>query len=129
MEDLHPIKNAHDAVRSAYAAWKQATKDCDVVLLDQLYTPDFVYMKSNGIPSSKIEELRNVRHQCVDYLQWKDDNFEINIENNSATVRTGQAIAMMVYELPVRLQREVVIKLEKNVAGWQISQIIETKIN
>lgn len=98
------VTNNLEEIRSVYGVWKKAIIGQDIAKLDLLYTEDFIFSRSGSRDKNKHDVLYHYSNQTVEYLNWQDENPEIEIGKARASFQTSQVIKMIIYELPVTLE-------------------------
>ncbi len=122
------VTNNLEEIRSVYGEWKKAIIGQDIAKLDLLYTEDFIFSRSGSRDKNKHDVLYHYNSQTVEYLNWQDENPEIEIGKARASFQTSQVIKMIIYELPVTLERKLLLKFIQLNNHSTIDHIIETKL-
>lgn len=100
----------------------------DVQFLDNLYSSDFVSLNPSGISKSKSEELTRLRFKDLQYLFWEDKNLSIHVAGEDVVLKSQQTLNIRVYNLPMKVDREITLTFRKDCSRWYVKNIKENSI-
>jgi hypothetical protein len=116
-----------EEIKRVYEQWKNALIKTDVTTLEKLYTDNFSWTNHMGINCNKRENLFKTKCGNVQYISWVDEDLEINITTESATVKAREVLEMLVYEQRVSIVRNIVARFLLQDDKWLLSKIEERK--
>lgn len=93
--------DAKAQVLAADAAFRAAVCAGDVVALDALLTPEFVYIHSTGLEDSRAEFLARARGGPVTYVKRDVQGVVARVHGEAAAVTGHTAIGFRVADNPV----------------------------
>lgn len=127
--NFHSLSYTYEKeIEEVYSNWKKAVMTNDVRFLENLYTDDFTSTSSGGIIKDKSEVLTMLRFKDVRYLYWEDKNLLIDINGKNATVKSCQTLHLQVYNLPIKIDRDIMLTFVKPGREWLLGNINETSI-
>lgn len=115
-------------IEEVYSNWKRAVMVNDTKFLENLYTDDFTSTSPFGIIKNKSEVLTRLRFKELRYLFWEDKNVLIDIKGKNAIVKSRQTLNVQVYNLPVKIDRDILLTFVKFRNEWLLNNINETSI-
>lgn len=127
--NFHSLSRTYEKeIEEVYSNWKKAVMTNDVRFLENLYTDDFTSTSSSGIIKNKSEVLTRLRFKDVQYLFWEDKNVLIDIKGKSAIVESRQTLNIQVYNLPIKMNRDIRLTFVKLLGGWLLENTHETSV-
>ena len=115
-------------IEEVYSNWKRAVMTNDTQFLENLYTDDFTLTSPSGIIKNKSEVLTRLRFKDVQYLFWEDKNVLIDIKGKNAVVESRQTLNIQVYNLPIKMDRNVRLTFVRPLGEWLLENAHETPI-
>lgn len=116
-----------EEIKRVYEQWKNALIKTDVTTLEKLYTDNFLWTNHMGITCNKPENLFKTKCGNIQYISWVDEDMEINIMTESATVKAREVLEMLVYEQRVNIVRNIIARFQLQDDKWLLSKIEERK--
>lgn len=127
--NFHSLSYTYEKeIEEVYSNWKKAVMTNDLRFLENLYTDDFTSTSSGGIIKDKSEILTRLRFKDVQYLFWEDKNLLIDINGKNAIVKSRQTLNLQVYNLPIKIDRDIMLTFVKPGREWLLGNINETSI-
>ena len=127
--NFHSLSRTYEKeIEELYSNWKKALMTNDLRFLENLYTDDFTSTSSGGIIKDKSEILTRLRFKDVQYLFWEDKNLLIEISGKNAIVKSLQTLHLQVYNLPIKIDRDIMLTFVKPDREWLLGNINETSI-
>lgn len=116
-------------INDVYSNWRTAVIENDVEFLKNLYCDDFaLYNSSCGIFKNKSEELARLHFNDLKYLSWKDQNVLIESAGEEVIFKCQQKLNLTVFDLPIAIDREIVLTFVKVRSEWYIRNIKENEV-
>lgn len=127
--NFHSLSYTYEKeIKEVYSNWKKAVMTNDLRFLENLYTDDFTSTSSGGIIKDKSEILTRLSFKDVQYLYWEDKNLSIDINGKNAIVKSRQTLNLQVYNLPIKIDRDIMLTFVKPDREWLLGNINETSI-
>ncbi len=127
--NFHSLSRTYEnEIEEVYSNWKKAVMTNDLRFLENLYTDDFTSTSPAGIIKDKSEILTRLRFKDVQYLFWEDKNLLIDINGKNATVKSLQTLNLQVYNLPIKIDRDIRLTFVKPLGEWLLEDTHETSI-
>jgi hypothetical protein len=114
-------------IKQVYEQWKNALIKTDVTTLEKLYTTNFLWTNPMGITCSKPENLFKIKCGNIQYISWVDEDMEIEIMTESATVKAREVLEMLVYEQKVSIVRNIIAGFQRQDDKWFLARIDERR--
>lgn len=123
------VSRTHEKeIEEVYSNWKRAVMVNDTIFLENLYTDDFTSTSPLGIIKNKSEVLTRLRFKDIQYLFWEDKSVLIDIKEKSAIVKSRQTLNVHIYNLPVKIDRDIMLTFVKPYNEWLLGNINEASI-
>lgn len=127
--NFHSLSRTYEKeIEEVYSNWKKAVMTNDLRFLENLYTDDFTSTSPAGIIKDKAEILTRLRFKDLQYLSWEDKNLLIEINEKNATVKSRQTLNLQVYDLPIKIDRDIRLTFVKPLSKWLLENTNETSV-
>lgn len=121
-------RSCEKEIEEVYSNWKKAVMSNDFGFLENLYSDNFTSTSPAGIIKNKSEVLTRLRFKDLRYLFWEDKNVLIDIKGENAILKSRQTLNIELYNLPIKIDREIMLTFVKPVNEWLLQNIKETSI-
>lgn len=115
-------------IEEVYSDWKKALMSNNLEYLKQVYSDDFVLTSSTGVTKNKSEVLTRLGFKDIKYLLWKDKDLLIDIKGDNAILKSSQTLHIELYNLPVKIDRRIMLTFENRNDIWILKNIEEASI-
>jgi hypothetical protein len=122
------MKLQEQEIKEVYHNWREAVIVHDIPFLEHLFSNNFKSLRTVGRPKNKTDELQWLAVRNVQYLYWKDKNIEINASDDVALITCNQTLDVLVYELPAKIEREIMLTFIRQDNQWQLLQFQEIPV-
>jgi len=123
------VKVKEQEIKDVYHKWRDAVIVNDLPFLEQLFTEDFESVRNVGKPKGKSDELLWLGIKNVQYLYWEDKNISVNTAGDHASVKCIQTLDVLVYELPAKIDREIMLTFVKEDKQWHLQKFKEIPVS
>ncbi|MEJ7677083.1 MAG: nuclear transport factor 2 family protein [Segetibacter sp.] len=113
-------------IEEVYSDWKKALMCNDLAFLEQVYSDDFTLTNSTGIIKNKSEVLTRLGFKDIQYLFWEDKDVLIDIKGDNAILKSYQTLNIELYNLPIKIDRKIILTFEKRNDVWILKNIEES---
>jgi len=120
-----PLQVKEQEIKDLYIRWRGAIIANDIQFLQQLFSDDFQSVRNVGRPKGKVDELLWMGVRNVQYLNWEDTNVSIDTAGEIAVVRCTQRLQVLIYDLPARIDREILLTFVRQDNQWLLQQFSE----
>lgn len=115
-------------IKELYNSWRAAIIANDLVFLNQLFSADFTAINNAVKRKNKDEELLWLGTISVQYLLWKDKTVLIKADDKNGVVKCTQSLEVLIYDLPAKIDREIMLTFVMEDNMWQLQQFKENAV-
>ncbi len=110
-----------DEIKEAFANYKEAVIHGDIKSLERIHSEDFVWNTNFNIAINKSDNIKRISSGNLRYLSWTNEDMQVFITGETATLKSRQILKIIVYGLPVNTEQDITAFFVKRKGEWLLS--------